>query len=274
MTPRILKAERVLDARAELGEGARWDARTSSLLWVDILRGELHRFDPASGRDVVRAVGRHIGAVAPRKRGGWVAAVREGFVTLHEDGREDRAGRFWADSLHYDHSAGKAALFRLDADGSARPMVEGLWLGNGLDWSPDDRFFYLVDTLHHRVDVFDFDLATGELSARRPFLDVPKDQGHPDGLTVDSDGCLWVALFGGGGVQRYTPDGRLAARVEVPGVEQITSCGFGGTALDTLYVTTARENLRAEALARQPHAGGLFAVRAGVRGQPTAAFAG
>jgi sugar lactone lactonase YvrE len=272
--PRALRAELVLDARAELGEGARWDERISSLLWVDILRGELHKFDPSSGRDIVRAVGRHIGAVAPRKRGGYIAAVREGFVLLLDDrteerlaspyasrpelrfndGRADRVGRFWADSLAYDHSPGQASLFRVDTSGSARPMVEGLSLGNGLDWSPDGRLFYLVDTPTQRVDSFDFQPAEGELSGRRPFLHVPEVQGHPDGLTVDAEGCLWLALFGGGCVHRYTPDGRLDARVDIPGVSQVTSCAFGGRELDVLYITTARENMRAAALAREPHA--------------------
>lgn len=294
MAPRTLKAEVVLDVQAELGEGAWWDARSASLIWLDILRGELHRFDPVSGHDTSRSVGRHIGAVAPRSRGGFVAAMREGFALLLDDGTEqrlaspyadrpglrfndgraDRAGRFWADSLSYDLSPGKAALFRLDPDGSVRTMVEGLWLGNGLDWSPDDRLLYLVDTKYQRVELFDFDKSNGELSERRRFLDVPEAVGHPDGLTVDADGCIWVALYNGGGAHRYTPDGRLEAIVQTPGAKQVTSCAFGGPELDVLYLTTAREHLSASDLAQQPHAGALFAVRTGVRGQPTAAFAG
>jgi sugar lactone lactonase YvrE len=190
------------------------------------------------------------------------------------DGRADRAGRFWADSLAYDLSPGKAALFRLDPDGSVRTMVEGLWLGNGLDWSPDDLLLYLVDTKYQRVELFDFDKANGELSKRRRFLDVPEAVGHPDGLTVDADGCIWVALYNGGGAHRYTPDGRLETIVQTPGAKQVTSCAFGGPALDVLYLPTAREHLNASDLAQQPRAGDLFAVRTGVRGQPTAAFAG
>lgn len=289
-----LKAELVLAAQAELGEGARWDSRTSSLLWVDILRGELHQFNPSSGKDTSRSVGRHLGAVAPRTKSGFVAATREGFVFLLDDGREerlaapyaerpelrfndgraDRSGRFWADSLAYDLSPGKAAVFRLDRDRSAHAVVDGLWLGNGIDWSPDDRLFYLVDTLHRQVDVFDFHSAEGTLTGRRRFLDVPESIGHPDGLTVDAGGCVWLALFNGGCVHRYTPDGRLDLRVEVPGARQVTSCAFGGADLDVLFITTARENMSAADLASQPRAGSLFAVHPGVGGLPTSAFAG
>lgn len=289
-----MTAERVLDAQAELGEGARWDARTSTLVWVDILRGALHGFDPSTGRDVVRRIGRHLGAVAPRRSGGFIAAAREGFVGLRDngaeerfaapyadepklrfnDGRADRAGRFWADSLSYAQEAGRAALFRLDVDGSARVMVDGLWLGNGLDWSPDDRTLYLVDTLHHRVDAFDFELASGTVSHRRRFLDVPAELGFPDGLTVDAEGGVWIALFNGGRLHRYTPAGRLDAFVEVPGARQITSCGFGSAALDVLFITTARENFSPRDATEQPQAGSLFAVRPGVRGQPTAEYLG
>ncbi len=292
MAVRTLKAEAVLRPQAELAEGPRWDARAQQLLWVDVLAGAVHAFDPASGRDVRRDLGRHVGAVAPFGEDSVVAAVREGFVRLDpdgseqtlasvladqpglrfNDGRADRAGRFWADTLCYQMERGQAALFRLDVNGCTE-MVDGLGLGNGLDWSPDDRAFYLVDTLAQTVDTFDFDLHDGALGRRRRFLDIDPRLGSPDGLTVDAEGCVWVAIYGGGQVRRYTPDGRLDSIVEVPEATQTTSAGFGGPGLDTLFVTTALENLDRGARAAQTNAGAILAVRPGTVGQPTASYA-
>lgn len=291
---RTLTAEPVLDAHAELAEGPRWDSRSETLLWVDILGGRVHRLDPGSVRDTVVEVGGHVGAVAPRESGGLVAAMREGFATIDEyggvgavaplfaeqpnlrfnDARADRAGRFWAGSLTYDASSGRAALYRLDPDHSVHTAVSGLWLANGLDWTPDDRLMYLVDTLHHIVDVFDFDLDSGSIDNRRRFLDVDRRDGSPDGLTVDAEGAVWVAIYGGGKVHRYTPEGHLDTVVVVPGATHVTSPGFGGSRLDRLFVTTALENLTEAERAEQPNAGGVLAVDPGVTGQPTAAFTG
>lgn len=291
---RTLTAEPVLDAHAELAEGPRWDSRSEALLWVDILGGRVHRLDPASGRDTVVELGRHVGAVAPRDSGGFVAAMREGFATIDEQGgvetvaplfadqpnlrfndaRADRAGRFWAGSLTYDASSGQAALHRLDPDRTVHTMVTGLWLANGLDWTPDDRLMYLVDTLHHIVDVFDFDLDSGSIDNRRRFLDVDRRDGSPDGLTVDAEGGVWVALYGGGKVHRYTPEGHLDTVVVIPGAMHVTSPGFGGSRLDRLFVTTALENLTEAERAGQPNAGGVLAVDPGVTGQATASFSG
>ena len=252
----------------------------------------MHEFDPVSGRDTRRDLGRYVGAVAPYGEDGLVAAVREGLVSLDadgtervlapvladqpglrfNDGRADRAGRFWADTLHCRMEPGQAALFRLDG-ADCTEMVGGMGLGNGLDWSPDDRTFYLVDTLARTVDAFDFDLATGTLGRRRRFLDVEAGLGGPDGLTVDADGGVWLALYGGGRVHRYTPAGLLDRVVTVPEATQTTSIGFGGPGLDILFITTARENLDPAALAQQPNAGAILAVRPGGRGQPTASYA-
>jgi sugar lactone lactonase YvrE len=292
MAVRTLQAEPVLLAGAELAEGPRWDARTQRLLWVDILAGAVHAFDPVSCGDVRRDLGRHVGAVAPYGEDGLVAAVREGIVRLNadgseqvlapvlaehpglrfNDGRADRAGRFWADTLSYRMEPGRAALFRLDGAGCTE-VVDGVGLGNGLDWSPDDRTFYFVDTLAQTVDAFDFDLDTGALARRRRFLDIDPGLGSPDGLTVDADGGVWLALYGGGQVHRYTPDGVLDTIVAVPAATQTTSVGFGGPGLDVLFVTTAREHLDAAARAAQTNAGGILAVRPGTVGQPTASYA-
>lgn len=292
--PRRLTAELVLDARAELAEGPRWDERTGRLLWVDILGGEWHAFDPATGADVATDARRHIGAIAPRAAGGYVAAVREGFALIAgdgavsplatpladrpdlrmNDGRCDRAGRFWGGSMSYDLAPGRGELFRLEADGTASTVLAGVGLANGIDWTPGDGLMYFVDTLPRVVDVFAFDPESGTPSAPRRFLDVDAGEGSPDGLVVDAEGGVWIAFYGGGCVRRYAPGGRLDVVVDVPGARHVTSPAFGGAGLDVLYVTTALENLDAAERAAQPHAGGIFAVEPGVRGQPTSAYAG
>jgi sugar lactone lactonase YvrE len=288
---RTQTAELVLDARAELAEGPRWDDRTGTLAWVDILGCALHRFDPETGEDVAVEVGSHLGAAAPHGETGFVLALREGFALLEDgrvepfapvlagqpdlrmnDGRCDRAGRFWAGTLSYEGRPDQAALYRLDPDGSVRTMVDGVWLSNGLDWSPDDRLLYYVDSYNFIVDVFDFDLAEGTLGGRRRFVDVDPSHRYPDGLAVDADGCVWLALCGGGKVHRYTPQGELDTVVTVPRVANVTAVAFGGPALDVLYVTTAWENLSEAELAEQPHAGGIFAAATGAAGLPTARF--
>jgi sugar lactone lactonase YvrE len=289
-----LTAELAFDARAELAECPRWDDRTDELLWVDILAGEVHRLDPSAGRDVAMALGRHVGAVAPRASGGWVVAAREGFATLDQegshaplatvlaedpgarfnDGRVDRAGRFWAGTMTYDRSPGRGALHRLDPDGRVHVVVEGAWLANGIDWSPDDRVMYFADSLAATVDAFDFHLADGLVERRRRLATIEPSLGLPDGIAVDADGAVWVAISGAGLVQRFAPDGRLLAEVDVPGARQVSAPGFGGRALDVLYITTTREDLSPSDLAEQPGAGGIHALRPGVTGLPTAAFAG
>ena len=295
MAVRVLTAEPVLRAGAHLAEGPRWDARTGRLLWVDILAGQVHSLDPDTTQDRALDLGRQVGAVAPDGTAyGLVAAVRDGFVSIDpdgaqrsldlvlvdrpevrfNDGRADRAGRFWAGTMRYDLEPGHGALYRLDAGQPARPVWTGLGLTNGLDWSPDDRLFYLADTTARTVDVADFDLADGALTGRRRFLDLDPALGSPDGLTVDADGCVWVALYGGGRVHRYTPAGELDTVLEVPGATHVTSPGFGGAGLDVLFVTTALENIDPAQRADQPNAGAVLAVRPGVAGQPTAAFAG
>jgi len=152
-------------------------------------------------------------------------------------------------------------------------MLDTVTISNGLDWDPENRLMYFIDTATHRIDAFDYAPSSGEIEGRRTFLEVPQEAGDPDGLAVDAEGCLWVALWGGSAVHRYTPDGALERRLDLP-VSQVTSCAFGGRQLDELYVTTAAIDLPPDEAARQPHAGGLFRCRPGVRGRPAGLFAG
>jgi sugar lactone lactonase YvrE len=291
--PRRRRAELLHDAGAEVAEGPRWDPRVDRLLWVDILAGEIHLLEPETGDDRIMGIGRHVGAALPRSRGGYAVAAREGFVGLADDGTEellqllfddgtcrlndarcDGAGRMWGTSLTYDMTPGTAALYCMDTERTVIEVVGGLWLGNGIDWSPDDAAMYLVDTYSHGIDRLGFDLMTGEVRDRRRLVEIPERLGNPDGLTVDAEGCIWVAVYGGGCVHRYTPEGTLDTVVEVPGVSNVTSPGFGGSKMDRLFVTTARENLGDEQRRRQPHAGAIFALDPGVSGQPTHMYGG
>jgi len=286
--------ELVLDARADLGEGPVWDDRRDRLLFVDIMRGDVHAFDPATSVDRVVNVGRPVGAVALTTRGDWILAADRGFFradpdtgrttlivdvepgrddTRMNDGAVDPAGRFWAGTMSLVRQPGQGALYRLDPDGTAHRILAPVTTSNGIDWSPDGRWMYYVDTPTRRIDVFAFDAATGVPSERRTLVDLAGETGRPDGLVVDQDGAIWVALWQGGEVRRYTAEGRLDQIVKVPAT-LTTKAAFGGPSLADLYITTASGSRDVTSRADEPHAGGLFRLRPGVRGQSVRRFAG
>jgi sugar lactone lactonase YvrE len=290
--PDKLRAEVALESRATLGEGPVWDRATGRLLWVDIVRGLVHSFDPSTGVDTFVEFGGSVGVVAPRTVGGWIVAVddrlslckpggadlavvatvgRGAQALRFNDGKADPAGRFWAGTMADDETPGAGTLYRLGPDLTLHAMVEGVTISNGIGWSPDQRTMYFIDTPTRRVDAFEFDLDIGSIQNRRTLLTI--ERGMPDGMTVDADGGLWVALWDGWAVHRYAPDGRLDRVVELP-VARVTSCAFGGDDLDTLFVTSAQVGLEAEDFVRQPDAGSVFAIDAGVSGQEPGRFAG
>jgi len=268
------------------GEGPVWWPDGSGLRFVDMLAGDV--LSLADDGTVGRV---HVGDVAavvrPRRDGGAVLAVERGFALEDPDGtltvldpvwRDDGIrmneggcdpdGRFWCGSMAYDQSPGAAAMYRLDPDGSVREVFAELTVSNGLEWAPDGALAYYNDTATHRIDVFDYDRDAG-LTGRRPFVTFG-DDGRPDGLTVDAEGGVWVALYGGGAVHRYAPSGRLDAVIEVP-TAQVTACTLGGRGLDQLYVTTSRQGMGQD---DDPLAGALFRADVGVRGLPVRGFAG
>jgi sugar lactone lactonase YvrE len=293
MTERV-EAELALDSYAELGEGPLWDERERCLYFVDILRGHVHRFEPARGSVSTYPINQSVGAAGLTERDGLILAVRDGFAWLDfetgdvtmvadverdkpdlrmNDGSCDAAGRFWAGSMALDERTGAGTLYRLEPDGSVAASVRPVTVSNGIDWSGDNRLMYYIDSPTRRVDVFDFDIATGEIANRRPFVHVPRQSGFPDGLTVDADDHVWVALWKGGAVHRYAPDGSLSTIVDVP-VSHPTSCCFGGADLRDLYITTAYVALDAAERTKQPRAGGLFRCRPGVAGRSPHRFRG
>jgi sugar lactone lactonase YvrE len=286
--------ELVLDARAELGEGPLWDDRRQRLVFVDITRGHIHEFDPATRLDRVVRVGRPIGCVALTEKGDWVVGAVDGFYrvdpvsgratliaaveadqsnTRMNDGYVDAKGRFWAGTMGVGGLREKGSLYRLDPDGKVHRVLSNVSISNGLDWSPDNRIFYYIDLATSRIDKFDFNLEKGAISNRKPFVEFPQEIGYPDGLIVDSVGYVWVGLWEGGSVHRYAPDGSLDRIIPVP-ASQTTKCAFGGEELTDLYITTAWVGLDKLARAEQPKAGGLFRLRKAGRGKPVHRFWG
>jgi sugar lactone lactonase YvrE len=283
----------ILDAHSVLGEGAIWDDHQQVLYWVDIEQALVHVYDPTSGKDRSISVGQAVGTVVPRRSGGLMLAVRNGFMSLDpdtgktsmiatpaghnqenrfNDGKCDPAGRFWAGTM--ETSSRKGALYRLDRDLSVHKMLDDVGCSNGIVWSRDRRTMYYIDSNIFKIDAFDFDVATGAIANRRTIVAVPKSLFLPDGMTMDVEEKLWVAHWDGGCVCRWDPTtGQLMQKVTLPATRP-TSCAFGGPDLDTLYVTSATIELEAEALAKQPGAGGIFSFKPGVRGLPAEFFEG
>jgi sugar lactone lactonase YvrE len=283
----VMIAEQFSDPVAFHGEGPVWSSGWGGLRCVDMFAGDVLSI-AADGSITRRHVGTVAAAVRPRAGGGAVIAVERGFAledragaltTLPpvwsdpslrmNDGGCDPHGRFYCGSIDYDQAPGAASLYRLDADLSVARIFGDVTISNGLDWSPDGECAYYVDSTTRRIDVFDYDAVTG-LSGRRPLVRVAEGAGNPDGLTVDAEGCIWVAMYGGGAVHRYTSNGVLDGVVDLP-VSQVTACAFGGADLDELYITTSRENLPDGV---QPEAGSVYRCRPGVRGRVVAPFAG
>jgi sugar lactone lactonase YvrE len=280
-----------LRGEPDLGEGPTWDAGTGSLVWVDILGSAVHRFDPGAGTDGVTPVSQHVGAAKPRVGGGLVLNLRDGIGLLEPSGElrwlvywardgmrgndaaVDPAGRLWAGTMRYDQQPGGGFLARVDPGGRATVVLPAVTISNGIGWSPDERRMYYVDSPTRRIDVFDFETGTGEVTNQRPFTEIGDTDGVPDGLCVDADGCVWVAVHGAGQVRRYTPDGALDRTIDVP-ARQTTACCFGGPDLADLYVTTAREGFTEADAAAQPLAGSLFVATGIGGGLPSARFPG
>jgi len=280
-------------SRALVAEAPHWDELKGEVCWVDIPRGELFRHNLSTGMQVKTCVFQPLGAAVPRSRGGFVGAVRDGIATFTDsydfevvtplqldrpdirmnDAKCDTRGRLWAGTME-DHSTapgrGLGTLYRINTDFSAVVAIANITQGNGLGWSPDDMLMYFIDTRELRIDVFDYDADSGSILNRRVFRETPEGV-FPDGLTVDADGGVWVALFGAGRVQRFRPDGSEDVSVELP-VSEVTSCTFGGPGLDTMFITTA--SVPIDGWGREALAGSVFVARPGQIGLPNNSFAG
>ncbi|MGW4335723.1 SMP-30/gluconolactonase/LRE family protein [Rhodococcus koreensis] len=289
--PRVEDVSIVADIVDELGEGPVWLANQATLLRVDIQQPAIVVLDPVSGRERRRRVDAPVGFALPASGGGLVAGIGRRLALLPEldgpvrylaevepdhpanrfnDAICDPYGRLWAGTIARG-KPGTAALYKVIAGHEPEVAIPNVTISNGLDWDCDAKRLYYIDSPTHRIDAIDFDLDRGRFGARRPFVAIAPADGEPDGLCVDADGGVWVALFGGGAVRRYWPDGSLDLHLPVP-VTNPTSLAFGGADLTDLYITSARVGLTPEQLTREPHAGALLRVRPGVRGRPPHAF--
>lgn len=280
------RAGRLLDARAILGEGARWDALTERLVWVDILGRSVHRFDPVTGQDEVFPMPAEPGCALPADDGRLAVALPDGIHLLdmsdgslerwaaipHDparflvnDGYTDAEGRIWIGSMARDAEPGAAALYRIEPGGRTTLMLRDITCSNGVGWSLDSRTMVYVDSTTRRIDAFAFDADTGTLGARRTFATLPTGPELPDGLTVDADGGVWVAIWDGGMAIRFRPDGSIERRVRI-GTPRATSCALGGPGLRTLFLTSASTGLP-ESDAASTHAGALWSLAVSVPGR-------
>jgi L-arabinonolactonase len=278
-----------------IGESPVWSVREQALYWVDVEGRRVQRSAPATGASAQWPMPQPTGSIGLRCKGGLVAAIRTGFVFLDtatggitsiadpeadlpgnrfNDGKVDRAGRFWAGTKNLANSAQPTgSVYRLDVDGTTHLVTRGISCTNGIAWSPDNRTMYLCDTWVRRIYSFEFDFERGTVHNRRLFAELAIEDGYPDGLTVDADGCVWNAHYDGWRITRYAADGGLVQVLQMP-VQHVTSLTFGGRELRTLYVTSASMRLSEAALHAQPLAGHVLAFELGVAGLPEPCFAG
>jgi sugar lactone lactonase YvrE/DNA-binding IclR family transcriptional regulator len=285
----------VSEVRSLLGEGPVWSPRDNALYWVDIFTPSVHRYDAATGVDTETPLGTMVSLVVPKASGGLLVATPGGVMALdlstrrltsfchpeagrenvrYNDGKCDRRGRLWVGSMDMGAAANRGHLFCIEANGSWKQVDTGFTVPNGIGWSPDNKTMYVTDTYRQTIYRYDFDLASGTIGNRRPLITIAASDGKPDGLTVDDQGCLWVALWDAWQIARFSPEGQLMQRMRVP-VPRPTSCCFGGDNLDTLYVTSASLRLSEAQLATAPLSGSLFSIQVNdARGLPEVAFAG
>jgi L-arabinonolactonase len=287
-----VQIECVVRTRDLLGECPLWEDRTRTLWWVDILGPTLKQLDPATGTVRQNLLPEAMGSFAFREQGGLLAAMKSGIFLMDasyasvqplaapeaalpgnrfNDGRCDRAGRFWSGTMMEEMREPAGSLYRISPDGTCERKRTGIIVPNSLAWSPDGRTMYFADSPRRTIWAFDYDPASGEPSNERVF--VTTEVGFPDGSCIDADGCLWNAEYGGWRVARYTPAGKLDRTIALP-VQSPTCCCFGGGGFDTLYITTASQRLTDVELEKQPLAGSIFALRPGSTGLPESRFAG
>ncbi|MCJ8210531.1 SMP-30/gluconolactonase/LRE family protein [Mucilaginibacter sp. RS28] len=277
-----LNPEIVTPHRSLLGEGPVWDEINNRILWLDILKGEIHQYHPDTEAFGTMKLGKMVGCVVLQANGCLIAALEDGFAFVDidaqtmehithpeshipdnrfNDGKCDPAGRFWAGTMSKQEVPDAGSLYVLDANYHVKGEVTDLTISNGMAWSADSKTYYLIDTPTRCIDAFDYDLESGSIANRRTAFAIPESEGLPDGMTIDAEGMLWVAHYSGWQVSRWNPDtGQKLLSIPVP-VENVTCCTFGGKDLTDLYITTAFKGLSDEQIKKQPLAGCLFVVK-------------
>ncbi|HRE50565.1 MAG TPA: SMP-30/gluconolactonase/LRE family protein [Flavitalea sp.] len=283
--------ETVIDYTCLLGEGPVWDAANSRILWVDILYGHIHAFHTQRREYRMFQTGQMVGAIAVKKNGLLTAALKSGFYEIDMDRREikllkqveadlpdnrfndgkcDPTGRFWAGTMSVKGTAGAGKLYMLEHDNQVSVRIDNVSCSNGMAWNKDHDRLYYIDTPTQQVVAYDYNPADGSISNGKTIITIPEEEGYPDGMTIDEEGMLWIALWNGGKVVRYDPEtGRQLMHFSLPAAK-ITSCAFGGEHLSDLYITSAKVDLSEDELKEQPLAGSLFVIKnCGYRGMPS-----
>lgn len=289
-----MRIECIYDEPAILGESPLWHPKEQILYWVDIEKPALHCLNPQTKQHKMWSMPTAIGCIALRATGGLVAAMRYGFASIalptgevtmltslltdadgvmFNDGKCDRAGRFWAGTKDRAEQADMGSLYKLDANNHVTEMAKGFAVTNGVAWSPDNTTFYVCNSPARIIYQYDFAIESGTVSNKRVFAELPAESGYPDGLTVDSEGGIWNAHWDGWRVTRYLPNGKIDVVIKMP-VRRPTSCCFGGADLKTLYVTSASTRMSVEELKENPQAGSVFAMEVGVSGLQEPYFLG
>jgi sugar lactone lactonase YvrE len=283
-----MRAEIVVDQRGMLGEGPLWDPDRQVLWWIDAKNHKVFRYDPSDGSNTEFDVGQQVGTVVLREKGGLLLSLHHGIGTFDldtgkleilcdpeehlpgnrfNDGKCDPAGRFWTGTMeNAEENFDRGAFYSLDVDGTVKKHFDGVGVSNGIVWTADRKTMYYIDSPTRCVDAFDYDETTGAITNRRVAFKVPDGLGFPDGMTIDADDRLWIALWGGFAVRQFDPKtGALIATVEVK-APHVSACAFGGPNLDELYITTARWLMQENKVDEYPLSGGLFHANVGVPG--------
>lgn len=291
--------EIVTDVKSILGEGPCWDEQDQLFYWIDILGNKIHKYNPGTGKTDSIDVHQNIGCIALKEKGGMIAALQNGFFFIDfdteiqefiidpemhlpgnrfNDGKCDCKDRFWAGTMSVAENDGKGesepagALYCLNTDLSVRKVMTNITISNGLSWSIDNRALYFIDSPTRKIMAFDFDVGTGEIENGQVAVVIPEGEGIPDGMTIDEEGMIWVAHWGGCKVSRWNPHtGNRLQEIRMP-VRNVTSCVFGGEKLDELYITTSSMGIDWDKDSSQPDAGKVFKVKPGVKGLPMFRF--
>lgn len=287
--------EVLINLSCEIGEGPIWDKENDCLYWVDIPRCVIYQYFPQQDKLQSIKTTSMVGALSLRASGGLITAQKDGFVILGDDhqviqtiaaesgldtnrfndGKCDPAGRFWAGTMDMSGRAGAGSLYMLDTDQNISLKIKDVSCSNGLAWSADHKTFYFIDTTTREVTAYDYDFNSGNITNRRVLFTFKEGEGYPDGMTIDSEGMLWIALWNGWKVVRLNPySRRIIFKFDLP-VAKITSCTFGGSNLEDIYITSARSGLSDREMDAQPHAGCVFVIKkSGFKGLDNVAYKG
>jgi sugar lactone lactonase YvrE len=291
---KILNVQPVTGHKCLLGESPLWDHHKKMIVWIDILRGEIHEYIPDKKLHRTLSVGEFVGSVGLCRGGDLIAALHSGFGIINRstgaikkiaspeddldnrfnDGKCDPAGRYYAGTMSMSKQLGKGSFYKLEKDGSVRKILTRLSIPNGMAWSIDHCTFYHIDTPTSQICAYDYDISTGSISNRRAIITIPPGEGPPDGMTIDADGMLWIAHWNGGKISRWNPGtGNQILSILLP-VSNVTSLTFGGDDFSDIYITSATASLNEEQVKQQPLAGSIFLIKqSGFRGLKTFEFA-